>query len=351
MPFRDIPGHRRILDLLVRSIANDALPPSLLFAGPPGAPTRETAVAVAQALNCQSPVVRHQASVRSRESSVDDSRLTTDDSRLTTDDSRLTTDDSRLTTDDSRPTTDDRRLTTDACGVCSACVRIARGIHPDVQLLAPGDTGAIKIEQVRDVVDRSAYRPFEGVRRVVIIDEADALVGAAQNALLKTLEEPPPSSVFILITARPDALLPTVRSRLIRLSFAASGPADVDPDARTIAERVLAQAAATADPARRLEAAQDLLAKTGAGGATDREQLASHLHAVALMLRDVEVVATGADPRLLADPASRPSVEKLMRTFRGERGINAFLAVDRALDALDGNAGVKVVADWVALQL
>jgi DNA polymerase-3 subunit delta' len=323
MPFRDIPGHRRILDLLARSIANDALPPSLLFGGPPGAPTRETAVAVAQALNCQSPVVSHQASVRSRESSVDDSRLTTDD----------------------------RRPTSDACGVCSVCVRIARGIHPDVQLLAPGDTGSIKIEQVRDVVERTAYRPFEGVRRVVIIDEADALVGAAQNALLKTLEEPPPSSVFILMTARPDALLPTVRSRLIRLSFAAGGPVDVDPDARTIAERVLAQAAAAADPARRLEAAQDLLAKTGAGGATDREQLASHLHAVALMLRDVEVVATGADPRLLAQPESRPAVERLMRTFRGERGINAFLAVDRALEALDGNAGVKVVADWVALQL
>jgi DNA polymerase-3 subunit delta' len=311
MPFRDIPGHRRILDLLARSIANDALPPSLLFGGPPGAPTRETAVAVAQALNCQSPVVSHQASL----------------------------------------TTDDRRPTTDACGVCSACVRIARGIHPDVQLLAPGDTGTIKIEQVRDVVERTAYRPFEGVRRVVIIDEADALVGAAQNALLKTLEEPPPSSVFILVTTRPDALLPTVRSRLIRLSFAAGGPVDVDPDARTIAERVLAQAAAASDPARRLEAAQDLLAKTGAGGATDREQLASHLHAVALMLRDVEVVATGADPRLLAQPESRPAVERLMRTFRGERGINAFLAVDRALEALDGNAGVKVVADWVALQL
>src|SRR5262249_4898504 len=158
MPFRDIPGHRRILDLLARSIANDALPPSLLFAGPPGAPARETAIAVAQVLNCQT------------------------------------------------------RKDGDACGTCSACVRISRGMHPDVQLLAPGDTGTIKIEQVRDLVDRSAYRPFEGVRRVVMIDEADALVGAAQNALLKTLEEPPPSSVFILITARPDALLPTVRS-------------------------------------------------------------------------------------------------------------------------------------------
>ena len=95
-------------------------------------------------------------------------------------------------------------------GRCSTCTRIARSIHPDVIVVEPGDTGSIKIEQVRDVVDRSSYRPFEGRRRVVIVDDAPALVTAAQNALLKTLEEPPPSSVFILVTARPDALLPTV---------------------------------------------------------------------------------------------------------------------------------------------
>src|SRR5206468_3984527 len=106
----------------------------------------------------------------------------------------------------------------DACGVCSACVRIARGVHPDVQVVEPGDTGTIKIEQIRDVVERSGYRPFEGKRRVCIIGDADGMAGPAQNALLKTLEEPPPSSVFILVSARPDMLLPTVRSRMIRLS-------------------------------------------------------------------------------------------------------------------------------------
>jgi DNA polymerase-3 subunit delta' len=230
-------------------------------------------------------------------------------------------------------------------------VRVARGTHPDVQVLEPGDTGTIRIEQVRDVVDRSAYRPFEGRRRVAIIDGADALVPAAQNALLKTLEEPPPSSVFILTSSRPDALLPTVRSRLIRLSFAASGPVEVDDEARDVAARVLAQAAAGAEPGRRLEAAKDLLEKTGAGGATDRDQLSSHLLALALMLRDVEVVATGADPRLLAQPDTKPALDRLTKTFHGERGVQAYLAVDRALVALERNAGVKAVADWVAMQL
>ena len=80
--------------------------------------------------------------------------------------------------------------------------------------MEPGDTGSIKIEQVRDVIDRAGFRPFEARRRVVIIDEADAMVPPAQNALLKTLEEPPSASVFMLVSSMPDALLPTVRLAL-----------------------------------------------------------------------------------------------------------------------------------------
>src|SRR5437867_772333 len=288
MPFRDVPGHRRLVELLSRSIANDSLPPSLLFSGPSGTAKRTAAVAVAQALNC----------TNLEQSSV------------------------------ARPTTDDRRLMTDACGTCSSCLRIARDVHPDVLVVAPGDSGAIKIEQVRDIVDRTSYRPFEGRRRVVIIDEADALVVAAQNALLKTLEEPPSLSVFILVTSHPDMLLPTVRSRLIRLSFAEGGASEVDVEARDVAERVLAQAAAARDAGRRLDLAKDLLVGTGAGGASDRAQLASHLRAMAALLRDVEVVSTGAAAAVLADPEAAPSLEGLASTFRGERGVAAFGAVD-----------------------
>src|SRR5438445_719707 len=347
MPFRDVIGHRRLIGLLARSVRREALPPSLIFAGPSGIGKRLTAIATAQALNCTAPII---------------------------------------TTDGLRghgPSGE----TIDACGKCAACKRIARGVHPDVLTVEPGDSGSIKIEQVRDIVDRAAYRPFEGRRRVVIVDEADALVAPAQNALLKTLEEPPPSSVFFLITSRPDALLPTVQSRCPRLRFrpldahdvaavlvaggthtaaearavaaaaegsvgrALAASADEGGEAREVAQQVLAQAAASDDPRRRIEGAKDLLVKTGAGGAGDREQLASHLRAMESLLRDVELLSTRADARALANPDVQPALERLARTYQGERGMRAFTAVDRALVALERNAGVKIVADWLVLQL
>ncbi len=194
-------------------------------------------------------------------------------------------------------------------------------------VIEPGDTGSIKIDQVRDVIDRAGYRPFEGRRRVVIIDQADGLVAQAQNALLKTLEEPPSASAFLLVTSRPDALLPTVVSRCPRLRFrpldaddvasvlikqgrsevearatAASADGSIGHalatsgqdlvDARGVAVRVLAQAAAERRHARRrLDSAKDLLARTtGAGGAADREQLAVNLRAMASLLRDAELL-------------------------------------------------------------
>ena len=329
MPFRDVivhRGHRRLIGLLARSVHRDTLPPSLIFSGPAGAGKRQTAVAMAQALNCLAPIVS------------------------------------------------ESEETIDSCGVCAACTRIARGVHPAVLIVEPGDSGSIKIDQVRDVVDSCGYRPFEGRRRVVIIDEADAMVAAAQNALLKILEEPPSSSVFVLLTTRPDMLLATVQSRCPRLRFPGIGPDAIDADARDVAQRVLAQAAASDEPGVRIEVAKDLLVGTG-GGKGDREQLASHLLAMASLLRDVELLSTRASGRQglpdrsggkgpsaedvqdvpdaggLANPDVRPALNRLTKAYRGERGLRAFSAVDQALVALERNAGVKIVADWLVLHL
>lgn len=299
MPLRDIPDHRRLVDLLSRSIGRGTLPPSLIFAGADAA--REVAIAVAQALNCLAPVHSSQSTV-------------------------------------------------DSCGTCAACVRIARSVHPDVLVVEPGDSGSIKIEQVRDVIDRAGYRPFEGRRRVVIIDQADTLVTPAQNALLKTLEEPPDSSVFILLTPRPDLLLATVRSRCIRLTFTVTGDAEIDPDARAVAQRALLNAASVRDSARRVEAAKELHPKQGDLPPVARDRLQGYLRAMASLLRDAEVVAAQSDVAL-ANVDARPIVDRLAQTFGGDRGVQAFAAIDRAIDAVERNVSVKTVADWVMLQL
>ena len=337
MAFREISGHAHLLELMAAAIGRGTLPPSLIFDGPGGVGKRRAAVALAQAVNCLQPV----------------------------------------------------RLAdlggVDACGVCSSCKRIARGVHADVLLIEPGETGSIKVDQAREAIERSAYRPFEGRRRVVIVDEADAMVAEAQNALLKTLEEPPSGSMFVLVTSRPDMLLPTVRSRCQRLRFGRLSPGDVaavligshgfDPgaahaaasvadgsigaaleggsddfaDARDAAVRLLQAAAASKDPRRRLDGAKALTA--GAGRAADRDNLGRRLRALASMLRDLGALRSSADERSLANADIKPQLDGLLKAFDGDRTLRAFAAVERALAALDRNASPKIVADWIAFQL
>jgi DNA polymerase-3 subunit delta' len=332
MPFRAITGHRPLLELLSRATARGTLPPSLIFAGPEGVGKRLAATALAQALNCANPV--------------------------------------------------ESPAGPDACGTCASCTRIVRGVHADILILEPGDTGSIKVDQVREAIDRSAYRPFEGRRRVVIVDEADALMPEAQNALLKTLEEPPSASVFVLITNRPDVLLPTVLSRCQRLRFgpltagevadvlirdhgvsaadahaaaaaadgsvgrALAGGAEDANEARDAAASLLQAAASSVAPRRRLDGAKALVA-----GGGDRDDLFRRLLALSSLIRDLGLLVSRADDRALANTDLKPQLQALLRSFDGDRAIRAFATVDRALSALDRNASPKIVADWLALNI
>jgi DNA polymerase-3 subunit delta' len=331
MPFRDLAGHRRLLDLTARAAVRGSLPPSLIFAGPDGTGKRRAAIALAQVFNCVSPAT------------------------------------------DPTP---------DACGHCTTCRRIARGVHADVLMIEPGETGAIKVDQARQAIERSAYRPFEGRRRVVIVDDADAMEASAQNALLKTLEEPPTASTFVLVTSRPDMLLPTVISRCQRLRFGRLSPADVvavltrdhgftEGDAhaaalladgsigralegeseayagaREAALGMLTTVARSTDPRQRLAAAKVLGADK-----LDRDELGRRLRLVSSMLRDLGVLLSRADDRSLANADLKPGLQRLAASFDGDRAVRGFASVDRALAALDRNASPKIVADWLAFQI
>jgi DNA polymerase-3 subunit delta' len=176
-------GQERAVAQLCRSIERGRVPHASLFSGPPGAPLVDAAIALAMALSCQ------RAPGQGCNTNPDE--------------------------------------------MCAACAKIASGIHPDVvTLVREGAAQIVPIESVRNqVIARIGFPPHEGAIRMFIVEEASALAPPAANALLKTLEEPPGRTLFVLCTTAPDQLLPTIRSRCQRVRFAAGTalPPDADP--------------------------------------------------------------------------------------------------------------------------
>ncbi len=120
------------------------------------------------------------------------------------------------------------------CLACETCRRIGEAKFADVQTVTIGESTdgpahkVIAVEQMREVEATIAFAPYEGRKRIVIIDPADEMSDGAQNALLKTLEEPPPHVVFVLVTAHADRLLETVRSRCRRVEFGLVAAAEIE---------------------------------------------------------------------------------------------------------------------------
>lgn len=106
------------------------------------------------------------------------------------------------------------------CGTCASCRQFGAGVHPDFVELHPlEDARDIKIDQVRYLIERLQLSKHHGLRKLALIDPAEALTRNAADAMLKTLEEPPPDTHLLLVTERMGLLSPTIRSRCQRLSF------------------------------------------------------------------------------------------------------------------------------------
>ncbi|MCS6304082.1 MAG: DNA polymerase III subunit delta' [Nitrospira sp.] len=189
MPFADITGHEQPISLLRATLCNGRLAHAYLFYGETRVGKLMTAVRLAQALNCEQP---SQTEVQ------------------------------------------------DSCGRCRSCLQIAARTHPDYFVIEPDPKAAtpqIKIEQVREIEQQFVYRPLVGEQKICLIDNADRLTIGAANALLKTLEEPPGHSLFILVTSRLHALPITIRSRCQALRF--TTPARTQVEAALILKREL----------------------------------------------------------------------------------------------------------------
>jgi DNA polymerase-3 subunit delta' len=221
MSWAAVKGHEKLVASFQNVIRRGRLAHAYLFVGPPGVGKKRFAVELAKTMLCEDPA----ASVR-----------------------------------------------LEACDQCSACVQIAALTHPDYQQIGiPEDKHEFPIDLMQDLISHLALKPARGKHRAAIVDDADTFNDETANCFLKSLEEPPPMSLLILIGTNPDRQLPTIRSRCQLIRFAG------------LPEEVMAAHLVQEGVAPALDAARQLL------------QLSS---------RNL------ADARLLADPATR--------TFRRE---------------------------------
>lgn len=199
MSWHGVHGQDEVVDQFRRALRRGRLASSFLFVGPEGIGKRTFAVKLAQALLCQT-----------------------------------------------RP-----EEALDPCGTCPSCVQVEAGSHPDVEVVAkPPDRSFLPLDlligdkehRLREgLCHNIALKPFMGGRRIAIIDDADYLNAEGANCLLKTLEEPPPRSVLILISTSPAKQLPTIRSRCQLIRF--------QPLRRETVEEILVTQGLAKDPA------------------------------------------------------------------------------------------------------
>ena len=256
---------------------------------------------------------------------------------------------------------------TDACGTCPSCSKVARNIHPDVWAVAPSPR-EIKVDTVRELNEQIGYRPHEAMRRVLVIDDAHRMNSNAQNAFLKTLEEPPPSALIVLVTSAPAALLATVRSRCQSLRFAPlplrvvrealeQGWGMAPDECRlraALAPGSLGGALAVEldSYAEQLETVVDALRLVPAGGAavvqaaeslaglgdgdTATQKAVSALRIARDVLRDLLVVASGADPATLIHVDRLEAWRAWAAELRPEAIAEALAALMAGVDRLQG---------------
>jgi DNA polymerase-3 subunit delta' len=263
------------------------------------------------------------------------------------------------------------------CGQCRACKLIAAGKHPDLHLVAP-EGNTLKIDQVRALQHDLALSPVEGRFRVAIIEGMEKATAEASNALLKTLEEPPPSVVVVLIAPEPESLLPTIVSRcqpiaLRPLSAEAVRDAlvegwNVEPDhadhlAHLSSGRLGWAVTAAQDEsvlAHRAQLLDDLLRLTGQGRverfayaeemANDPVAARETLRLWQTWWRDVMLVASKSNA-MLTNSDRMDVLREHAHRFGVERAKDAAAGLARTLWQLDHNANARLALEVLMLDL
>ncbi len=348
MIFPDVLGHERAKAALARLLASNRLPHAFLFHGPEGVGKALVARLFVGALMCERPLPSGAG-----------------------------------------------------CGACPACLRAGHGNHPDVFLItrlprkdkradagedegdedeagdAPGGKASelrahILVQQVRELSHHATFAPREARRRVFLVDPADRMNAESQNALLKTLEEPPGQAVIVLVSSRPHVLFPTVRSRCFQIGFGAMPPdqlatalrargiAPVEASARAALAEGRPGRALALDLAALTSRREAILASLEALAASPRAAAELSVHAERLggdgeadlleglelataLLRDAARTASGGRSILHFDLA--PRIARLGRTLGAGRAADVVALADRLRGELRLNLNRALVCE------
>ncbi len=319
-----IRGHERPKGILLGSFTQGRVATTYLFAGEEGIGKRLTALEFARVVNCVSPV----------EVSV--------------------------------PFPSGRRegKGLDACDRCSACRRFSTLCHPDLKIVE-ADRGVIKIDTVREVQEFLSLAPYEGGKKVVVMDDAECMNQAASNAFLKTLEEPPPHSLIILVSMSPERLLDTIRSRCFMVRFS---PLAADECLKVISEKLpdadeeslgfLAEFAmgrpgvALKDEGGMVRERVDALIRDiERGGLSakwkDRSEMQQWFSLLVVVLRDLAVMKSGAGGGLLVNRCFKDRIAAISGRMDLHALLGLYSEVIRLMDHFMFNLNVSIVANYV----
>lgn len=216
------------------------------------------------------------------------------------------------------------------CGACPDCRQVLSGGHADYFVLKPEEGHALKIEPVRELMARAAFKPFQAPAKVLVIDQAHAMNDVAQNAILKTLEEPPAHTYFILISHANEKLLPTIRSRAQTLHFMPRAQEmGVDPEVAAARHELLNYICGEREW------------KTAETVALEREGVLQVLDLLAADLRHLLLLSADAG-HLLGLIEDKPLKERALRRFSEEDILERLETVAEFREKLMSSANLKL---------
>jgi len=256
------------------------------------------------------------------------------------------------------------------CNNCPSCRAFDAKNHPDFYYLEPeGKANNIKIEQIRQMQSQIALSPYLADKRVVIINDAETMNEAAENSLLKTLEEPTGDVVFILVTANKDLLLPTILSRCMKLYFAPLSEDEikiilkskyaVNEDKATVIAKLSGGSMKRAisflddDNFNLCQNAMDFLSKdlnakdiwqiSDEFSAMDKAKIKQWADFLQMIIRDLLLLQAGADDNLLYNRDKKDVLDKLIVNFSLNRLFNCQNLIENLVKRLSSNADLKLM--------